>query len=236
MLGAALGQPRGRGLLDAPMTLRERAGIPGGARVPASAGRRADAGGARLARAPRTTICSVHDPRFPKLLRARPLARSRCTSPATRRLNDPQLAIVGSRNPTAQGEETAFEFARIPGRARSRDHQRLAEGSTRPRTAARSPRRAITLAVLGTGVDVIYPRCNRALAESDPRRAPWSASFRSAPPRGAGNFPQANRIIAGLSSGTLVVEAARGSGSLITARLAGWDGRYSPFRARSTIP
>ena len=98
--------------------------------------------------------------------------------------------------------------------------------STPPATRARSTADGTTVAVLGCGLDQIYPRRTRSAGRAHRRqRARWSRNSRRAPSRCAACFPQRNRIIAGLSHGTLVVEAAQRSGSLITARLAGVAGR-----------
>ncbi len=94
-----------------------------------------------------------------------------------------------------------------------------------PATKAHSPAAGVTVAVCGTGLDRIYPPEHAALARRIRARARWCRSFRRAPRRGAATFRSRNRIISGLSLGTLVVEAARDSGSLITARLAAEQGR-----------
>ena len=78
----------------------------------------------------------------------------------------------------------------------------------------------VTLAVLGSGVDVIYPRSNRSMAAEIQRRGALISAFPLGSPPRREHFPQRNGIIAALSLGTLVVEAARRSGSLITAQLA----------------
>ena len=140
-------------------------------------------------------------------------------------LREPQLAIVGSRNPSAQGREHAFEFARELARQGLTITSGLAEGidTEGHRGALAAP--GSTLAVLGTGVDLVYPRGNRALAREIAGRGALVSAFPIATPPGRGNFPQRNRLIAALSLGTLVVEAAQHSGSLITARSAGEQGR-----------
>ena len=83
----------------------------------------------------------------------------------------------------------------------------------------------VTLAVLGSGIDVIYPQCNRSLAEEIRQQGALISGFSLGTPPRRENFPRRNGLIAGLSLGTLVVEAARGSGSLITARRAAAFGR-----------
>ena len=135
-------------------------------------------------------------------------------------LNDPQLAIVGSRNPTAQGRETAEVFGEYLAARGLTVTSGLAVGidSAAHRGALRA--QGITLAVLGSGVDVVYPSNNRPMAAEIQRQGALISAFPlGSPPRRA-HFPQRNAIIAALSLGTLVVEAARRSGSLITARLA----------------
>jgi len=140
-------------------------------------------------------------------------------------LLDPQLAIVGSRHPTANGSTTAEDFAAELSRAGITITSGLARGidAASHRGALTGPGR--TIAVLGNGIDLIYPAANRRLA-AEIREA---GAVVSEYPPGAGvraiQFPRRNRIIAGLSTGTLVVEATRRSGSLITARLATESGR-----------
>ena len=138
----------------------------------------------------------------------------------------PQLAIVGSRNPTALGRDTAHQFAEQLVRMGLGITSGLALGidAAAHRGALRGEGR--TVAVLGCGLDVIYPRENAGLASqilaSD--GALVSDLAVGTPPLKQ-NFPRRNRIISGLSVGTLVIEAALQSGSLITARLAGEQGR-----------
>ena len=135
-------------------------------------------------------------------------------------LNDPQLAIVGSRNPTAQGRDTAREFAEYLAARGLAVTSGLAVGIDSAAHRGALMAEGITLAVLGSGVDVIYPPSNRPMAAEIERQGALISGFPlgSAPRRE--HFPQRNAIIAGMSLGTLVVEAARRSGSLITARLA----------------
>ncbi len=137
----------------------------------------------------------------------------------------PQLAIVGSRNPTQIGRDTASQFARHLAATGFAITSGLALGidAAAHRGALLGPGR--TIAVLGCGLDRIYPRENTELA----RQVAGSGALVSDLPTGVPplkqHFPRRNRIISGLSVGTLVVEAALQSGSLITARLAGQQGR-----------
>jgi len=144
------------------------------------------------------------------------------------RLQGPALAVVGARNATPGGEQNARAFARhlaangwcvVSGLARGIDaaaHEGALEAG---------PEGAGTVAVMGTGVDRVYPPAHRDLAHRIAARGAVVSEL----PLGTGvqrhHFPQRNRIVAGLARGVLVVEAARQSGSLITARLAGESGR-----------
>jgi DNA processing protein len=135
-------------------------------------------------------------------------------------LNDPQLAIVGSRNPSPAGRDIAFEFAESLAECGLGITSGLADGIDSAAHRGALKAQGITVAVLGSGADVIYPQANRRLSEEICRQGALISEFPlGAPPRRQ-NFPRRNRIIATLSLGTLVVEAARRSGSLITARLA----------------
>lgn len=140
-------------------------------------------------------------------------------------LESPQLAVVGSRNPSPIGESTAKEFARHLASVGLTITSGLAMGID---TAAHRGTLGVgqTIAVFGTGTDRIYPASNRDLAHQivDNGGLLLSEFPPGTTPRPE-NFPRRNRLIAGLSLGTLVVEAAVRSGSLITARLAGEMGR-----------
>ena len=137
----------------------------------------------------------------------------------------PGLAIVGSRNPTHQGEQTARQMAHalacaglcvVSGLALGIDgaahqgaldaHDHIAGG--------------LTIAVVGTGLDRVYPRQHQALAQRIAQRGMLLSECPLGTPPLAANFPRRNRLIAALGLGTLVVEAALHSGSLITAQLA----------------
>ncbi|MBT8100376.1 MAG: DNA-processing protein DprA [Gammaproteobacteria bacterium] len=140
-------------------------------------------------------------------------------------LHLPSLAIVGSRNPTSGGARNAFEFARHLGECGFCIVSGLATGID-----AAAPRGALdagtaTVAFLGHGIDIIYPAVNRGLAEKIAESGALVSEYPLGMQPRKPFFPQRNRLISGLSLGTLVVEAARQSGSLITARLAAEQGR-----------
>ncbi len=140
-------------------------------------------------------------------------------------LNLPALAIVGSRNPTRSGERSARDFAAHLGSSGFCIVSGLAQGIDTAAHRGALQAGAPTVAFLGTGIDRIYPAANRELAHEIVRQGALVSEF----PLGAAperwHFPRRNRLISGLSIGTLVVEAARKSGSLITARLAAEQGR-----------
>jgi DNA processing protein len=140
-------------------------------------------------------------------------------------LNWPMLAVVGSRNATAQGERDAEAFAKTLGHAGLTIVSGLALGidAAAHRGALATP--AGTVAVIGTGADRLYPAKNETLARAIAEHGVVLSEFALGTPALASNFPRRNRIIAGLGLGCLVVEAAPKSGSLITARLAAESGR-----------
>jgi DNA processing protein len=139
------------------------------------------------------------------------------------------LAVVGSRNPTAQGLQNARRFSRafaeagvtvVSGMALGVDgaaHEGALEGAAADAVA--------TIAVVGTGLDRVYPKQHLALAHRICERGMIVSEYPMGTPPLQHNFPRRNRLIAGLSQGTLVVEAALQSGSLITARLASEQGK-----------
>lgn len=140
------------------------------------------------------------------------------------------IAIVGSRNPTAQGAQNARAFAKsfsasgltvVSGLALGIDgaaHEGALDGA--------DPQHPLsTIAVVGTGLDRVYPSRHLALAHRISQSGLMLSEYPLGTPPLAANFPKRNRLIAGLSRGTLVVEAAQPSGSLITARLAAEQGK-----------
>jgi DNA processing protein len=135
-------------------------------------------------------------------------------------LNTPSIAIVGSRNPTPQGADNARAFAEHLGRAGLTIVSGMALGIDGAAHSGALAGGAGTIAVVGTGLDRVYPRAHRDLAHQIAERGLMVSEFELGTESLAANFPQRNRIIAGLSLGTLVVEAALESGSLITARQA----------------
>lgn len=140
-------------------------------------------------------------------------------------LHLPSLAIVGSRNPTRGGQQNAYEFARHLGASGFCIVSGLAQGIDAAAHEGALAGRATTVAFLGHGIDTIYPAGNQRLAGRIVENGALCSEFPLGSPPRREHFPQRNRLISGLSIGTLVVEAARRSGSLITARLASEQGR-----------
>lgn len=140
-------------------------------------------------------------------------------------LNQPSIAIVGSRNATVQGEKNAEAFAHdlcsyglciVSGLA-------LGIDGAAHRGALKA--KGATIAVVGTGLDIVYPAKHRELAHQIAEHGLIISEFPLGTPSKPQNFPKRNRIISGLSLGCLVVEANLQSGSQITARLAAEQGR-----------
>ena len=138
------------------------------------------------------------------------------------------IAMVGSRNPTAQGAANARRFAQALAEAGWSIVSGLAlgvDGAAHEGALAAASGSLVTAAVVGTGLDVCYPRRHEVLARRIAERGLLLSEFPLGTPPLAFNFPRRNRLIAGLSRATLVVEAALQSGSLITARLASEQGK-----------
>lgn len=140
-------------------------------------------------------------------------------------LNRPALAIVGSRNATEQGARNAQRFAQAFSEAGLTIVSGLALGIDGAAHRGALQGSGSTVAVLGTGVDVIYPARHAALADDIATRGVLMSEFALGAQPAAGHFPRRNRLISGLALGCLVVEAALESGSLTTARAALEQGR-----------
>ena len=132
----------------------------------------------------------------------------------------PQVAMVGSRNPSALGSKTAFDFAFELSQYGFAITSGLALGIDANSHQGALQAGGYTIAVAGTGLDRVYPASNKALALDIVNTGAMVSELPPGTVAKATNFPRRNRIISGLSQGLLVVEAAKQSGSLITARLA----------------
>ncbi len=188
-------------------------------------------------------IIVLGDPRYPRLLLETEdpplvlyvLGAARFLQPGSTPFPESTcLAVVGSRNPSAQGTQNAYQFAQalrsaglsiVSGLALGIDaaaHEGALQEEDTVQGGSATP---ATIAVVGTGLDRVYPRRHLALAHRIAMHGLLVSEYPLGTPPLPANFPKRNRIIAGLSQGTLVVEAAPASGSLITARLASEQGR-----------
>ncbi|ACB32623.1 DNA protecting protein DprA [Leptothrix cholodnii SP-6] len=140
-------------------------------------------------------------------------------------LQRPALAIVGSRHPTPEGTDNARAFAASLSRTGLTIVSGLAAGIDGAAHEGALGGTGSTIALVGTGLDRVYPRAHLKLAREIADRGLLLSEFSIGTPPLAAHFPLRNRLIAGLGMGTLVVEAALKSGSLITARLASEFGR-----------
>jgi DNA processing protein len=140
-------------------------------------------------------------------------------------LGAPMLAMVGSRNASVQGKANALAFAEALSGAGLCIVSGLALGIDAAAHEGALNERGSTVAVVGTGPDLVYPARNRALCERIAVEGCIVSEYPVGTPPLPGNFPKRNRIISGLAAGVLVVEAAAQSGSLITARQAAEQGR-----------
>lgn len=140
-------------------------------------------------------------------------------------LNTPSLAIVGSRNATAQGLRNAEAFAQSVSAAGLSVISGLAQGIDAAAHRGGLQAAGASVAVVGTGLDKVYPASNRELAHQLAQQGCIVSEFPLGTPPLPANFPRRNRLISGLSQGCLVVEASLQSGSLITARMALEQGR-----------
>jgi DNA processing protein len=153
-------------------------------------------------------------------------------------LNKPSIAIIGSRNCSGQGANTARAFAKEVSDAGLTIVSGLALGIDAAAHEGALEGFSSTVAVLGTGIDRVYPARNLDLAHRIAERGVMISDYPLGTPPVPINFPRRNRIISGLAKGVLVVEASLGSGSLITAKIAAEQGRevfaipgsiHSPF-------
>jgi len=140
-------------------------------------------------------------------------------------LSRPSIAVVGSRNATAQGTANAEAFARSLSDAGLTVVSGLALGIDAAAHRGGLAGAGASVAVLGTGADIVYPARNRALAQELAARGALVSEYPLGMRPLSGNFPRRNRLISGVALGCLVVEAAVDSGSLITARFAAEQGR-----------
>lgn len=180
----------------------------------------------RWAEAPGHAVVTLADANYPRLLLE--IADPPPLLYAVGRLellSRPALAIVGSRNATAQGTRNAEQFAQAFSAAGLTIVSGLALGIDAAAHAGGLAGEGSTIAVLGTGVDISYPRQNAALASRIAQTGLLLSEFALGTAGVAHNFPRRNRLISGLAQGCLVVEAAIASGSLITARAAAEQGR-----------
>ena len=171
-------------------------------------------------------IVTLADAAYPQLLLEipDPPALLYCRG-RTELLNRPALAVVGSRNATAQGADNAERFARSFSEAGLTIVSGLAQGIDAAAHRGGLAGGGSTVAVLGTGVDVAYPQANAALQADIADRGLLVSEFALSTRAFGHNFPRRNRLISGLAQGCLVIEAALASGSLITARAAAEQGR-----------
>lgn len=196
----------------------------------AAVGRGADPARVKAALAwledPLNTLMTLADPDYPSLLLhiadPPPLLYLKGRREL---LGTPALAVVGSRNATPQGLSNAEAFARAASDAGLCIVSGLALGVDAAAHRGGLGGISASIAVVGTGLDIVYPARNRELAHELAQRGLLVSEFPLGTPAVGSNFPRRNRTISGISRGCLVVEAALQSGSLITARLALDQGR-----------
>ncbi len=176
--------------------------------------------------APGNALVTLADPAYPPRLLAMPdppallYAKGRLDL-----LHARAVAVVGSRNATPQAMEDAARFARSLAASGLTVVSGLAQGVDGAAHRGALDERAGTVAVIGTGADLVYPAVHHALATQIAARGAIVSEWPLGTPARSANFPQRNRVIAALVEGVVVVEAAERSGSLITARLANEMGR-----------
>ncbi len=218
----ALALVRERGGPEAILEGPEAAGLD--AKAVAEAQREADREAGRLAAA-RATLVTWGDDGYPARLRTIPDPPLVLAVRGTLVADEPAVAVVGARRATPAGLRVAAELARGLADAGLAVVSGLAAGIDAAAHRAALAAGGRTLAVLGTGIDRVYPAWHGALAAEIARGGALLSELRCGAPPLAHHFPQRNRLISGLAVGTVVVEAAEGSGSLITARCALEQGR-----------
>ena len=195
------------------------------AKLPVELRRKAD-GCQRWAEVSTNSLLAIPDPAYP------PLLLTTADPPAVLFIRGnplvlllPQLAIVGTRKPSSDGKKLAHKFAVELGKAGYSITSGLALGIDAAGHEGALFINTPTIAVMGAGLNTIYPERHHNLARAIEEQGALVSEFTPDSPPQAWQFPQRNRIISGLSHGVLVVEAALSSGSLITARLAADQGR-----------
>lgn len=171
-------------------------------------------------------IITYNDPLYPTVLRetnSPPMLLYVHGDPCY--LSNPQISIVGTRNPSMQGQEIAYQFARELARLGFTVTSGLALGIDASAHRGALVTHGTTIAVSGTGLDKIYPARHVKLAQQIIEKGALISEFPCGTPIKPAFFPRRNRIISGLSIGVLVIEAAERSGSLITAKYAIDQGR-----------
>ena len=171
-------------------------------------------------------VVTIYDPLYPSQLKEinspPPLLFVRGN---IKLLTQPQISIVGSRNPSSIGKQTAIEFAQTLAHHGFTITSGLALGIDAASHQGALNAGGYTIAVAGTGLDRVYPARNKELASKIADTGAIISEFPTGTAAKANHFPRRNRIISGLCIGLLVVEAAKQSGSLITARMALEDNR-----------
>jgi len=170
---------------------------------------------------PNNTIITIYDKIYPQQLKEipdpPPILFIRGNPDI---LSSPQIAMVGSRNPSSLGKETAFNFAKILSQSGFVITSGLALGIDAASHQGALNANGTTIAVAGTGLDRVYPALHKDLATEIMNVGALVSELPLGTTAKANHFPRRNRIISGLCQGLLVVEAAKQSGSLITARMA----------------
>jgi len=170
---------------------------------------------------PDNDVVTIYDPLYPPQLKEinspPPLLFVRGNK---KLLTQPQISIVGSRNPSSLGRQTAIDFAQTLARHGFTITSGLALGIDAASHQGALNAGGHTIAVAGTGLDRVYPARNKDLATKIAETGAIISEFPPGTAAKANHFPRRNRIISGLCIGLLVVEAAKQSGSLITARMA----------------